>query len=141
VILVADHPRPEALLEEMALPAVPAIEALRVEAEDAMHHPAQLTRRRHLHDHVEVRAEHGVRQKLDPEHLRCAMQQHHERVAVHVVDEDEHAARPPRPDVKPARRQEASRDPRHGSDGRGAPAAAPAFVTLSLQGLSPGPGR
>jgi hypothetical protein len=73
MFVVADLPRPEALLEEVALAAVAAIEPLRVESQHALHHPAQLRRRRHVDDHVEVRAEQRPCQQLDSEHLRGAM--------------------------------------------------------------------
>jgi hypothetical protein len=141
VLLVPDHPRPVPLFEEVALAFVAAIEALRIEAEHAVHHPTQLRRRRRLDDHVEVRPENRVRQELDSEHLRGAVEQHDEGVAVNVVEEYEHAARPSRTDVKPARREETARCARHASDRRGALASAPAVVTVSLQGLSLGLGR
>jgi hypothetical protein len=125
----------------MAFATVAAVESLRVEPQHPVHHSAQLRRRRRLDDHMEVRSEHRPRQQFDAEQLRCAMQQDDERVPIHVVEENEHAARALRADVEPTRREAATRRTRHGSDGRAAPAGAPAVVTLPLQGLSLGHGR
>ena len=141
MFVVADLPRPEALLEEVAFAAMAPIEPLRVEPQHAVHHPTQLRRRRHLDDHVEVRAEQRPCQELDSEHLRGAMEEYHERVAIFVVEEYESAAGSPRTDVEPAWRERAAGYARHGSEARRAFGGAPAIVTLSLQGLSLGPGR
>jgi len=91
VLFVVDHPGPEALLEEVALPAVPAVEPLRVQAVQAVHHRRQLLARS-LDDEVVVRAHQAPREQADAEQPGGLLEKAEERLPVDVVCEDEDAA-------------------------------------------------
>jgi hypothetical protein len=138
MLLVVDHPRREPLLEQMALPAVSAVEPLGVEADQPVHRCRELGLPA-LDDDVEMRAEQAPRVEPQPEELHGLLQQERERRAVGVVEEDEASASAARRDVVVAVREVRSWSPWHASaDGNGGRAAAPAVGTLSSQGLSLG---
>jgi hypothetical protein len=140
VVLVADHPRPEAFLEQMSLSAMPAIETLRVQAVQPVHHPRQLLARP-FDDQVVMGPEQRPGDEAGSEQIGGLVEEIDERGAVDVVDEDEAAAGASGTRMEEPVGEPATRSTRHGSDGRAAAAGAPAIVTLSLQGLSLGHGR
>jgi hypothetical protein len=130
VLLVLDHPRREALLEEMALAPVSAVEALRVDADQPVHRGGELPLGA-LRDHVEVRTHHAPRVQADTEQPRGLLEQVDERCAVDVVEEDCDAAGTARGDVVEAVGKVAARSAWHVIDGRALPICAPALGTVS----------
>lgn len=90
--VVADDPRLEPLLEEVALSPVALVEALRVEADEPVH-PRRDAGETPFDDHVVVRAEQAPRVQPDAEACGCDPEQPRERLAIVVVAEGEDAAR------------------------------------------------
>jgi hypothetical protein len=140
VVLVADHPRPEAFLEQMSLSAMPAIETLRVQAVQPVHHPRQLLARP-LDDQVVMGSEQRPGEEAGSEQIGGLVEEVDERRAVDIVEKDKAAAGASRARMEYPVGEPATRSTRHGCDGRAAAAGPPAIVTLSLQGLPLGHGR
>jgi hypothetical protein len=91
VSVVPDHPRSEPLLEEVALPSVALVEALRVDADEPVHRAGDVGELP-FDDHVVVRAEQAPGVQPDAEARGGDTEQPRERLAVVVVAEDEDAA-------------------------------------------------
>jgi hypothetical protein len=92
VLLVPDHPGAEALLVQVALAAVSAVEALRVDAEQPVHRGRDLRARR-FEDQVEVAAEQTPGVDAQAKALLGDAEQAGEARAIAVVAEDENPAR------------------------------------------------
>jgi hypothetical protein len=138
VLLVVDHPRREPLFEQMALSAVPSIEPLGVDAEQAVHREGELLLAA-LDNEVEVRSEQTPCVQAESEALDRLLEQSRECGSIGVVDEDERAARSARRDVEVAVVEVEAGATRHRSiDASGVASGRPAIVTVSSQGLSLG---
>jgi hypothetical protein len=140
VLLVADDPRPEALLEQVPLSAMPAVEPLGVQAVQPVHHRGQLLTRA-LDDQVVVRSEHRPGDEAHTEQVGGLIEQVDEGQSIDVVEKHEPAAGSPRTDVEEPIREPGAGSTRHGYDGRAGVSSAPAIVMHLLQGLSLGGGR
>jgi hypothetical protein len=114
VLVVADHRRVEALLEEMADALVPFIESLRVDAVEAVH-TARDVLELGLDDQVEVIVEQAVGDDGPAEACGRVGEETHPAQAVDVVDDDRHPRDAADSDVEGAGgRKNATRQARHG---------------------------
>jgi hypothetical protein len=115
--VVADHPRAEAVAEEVA-PATPAdVEALRVHAVEPVHSGREIVSLS-LEDPVVVRPEHRPGMELEAEAAAALLHHRYLGIAVLRIAEGDPETGAPGRDMPDAQtRQLLSRDPRHVFDG------------------------
>jgi hypothetical protein len=87
MVVVADHPAGESRSEDVAVPAVAAVEALGIDAVQVLHPGRHLLRRR-LDDQVVVRVHQAEGMAFPPVPADDEGQQRQEEQAVGLVDED-----------------------------------------------------
>jgi hypothetical protein len=91
VLVAFDHPGRESLLEQVPLPAVPTVKALRVDPDQAVHRSREPLLPP-FDDQVEVGAQQAPGVEAESEAAGSLPEEDGERLAVGVVEKDEDAA-------------------------------------------------
>jgi hypothetical protein len=117
VLLRLDHPRGEAVAEEVPPPAVAAVVTLSIEAVEPLHSGRKLLPGR-LDDEVVVRVHQAPRMEPPREPHRDVAQEENEVLTVVVIPVDPHFRDAERRDVVHAVGEMGSRDSRHACDRR-----------------------